>query len=143
VENLAPSLILLWDVKRALECGHSAGKGVKCFLARANDEASDDVFHFQTRTWWNSLSNPNIQFERQRIAPHRRMLLELIEAGLRGQPISAALKNIEAELILSCEDEIAAHVARLPLILLFPLLGLVFPSMLMLFILPVLDMLRF
>lgn len=139
MENLAPSLILLWDVKRALESGLSAGQGVRTFLTRESDE----VFHFQTRVWWSSLSNPHIKFDRRKLAPHRRMLLELLEAGMRGQPISAALKNLEAELILSCEDEINSHVAKLPMILLLPLLGLVFPSMLMLLIVPVLDMLRF
>ena len=139
LENLAPSLILLWDVKRAIENGQAAGQGVKCFLRREHV----DVFHFQTQAWWDSLSNPHIRFDRYRLSPHRRMLLELLEAGMRGQPIMPALKNLEAELILSCEDEISTHVARLPLILLLPLLGLVFPSMLMLLILPVLDMLRF
>ena len=139
MENLAPSLILLWDVKRAIENGQAASQGIKCFLSRERSE----VFHFQTKEWWDSLSNPNIRFDKRRLNPHRRMLLELLEAGMRGLPIAAALKNLEAELILSCEDEISTHVSRLPLILLLPLLGLVFPSMLMLLILPVLDMLRF
>lgn len=139
MENLAPSLILLWDVKRAIERGEAAGQGVKCFLRRN----SADVFHFQTRMWWDSLHNPNIHFDPRRLGPHRRALLALLESAMRGQPVSAALKNLEAELILSCEEEISAHIAKLPIILLVPLLGLVFPAMMMLLVMPVLDMLRF
>lgn len=138
MENLAPSLILLWDVKRAIESGHAASQGIRRFLKREGE----DVFHFQTLMWWESLANPNLHFDRTKLGPHRRALLELLEAGMRGQPIALGLKNLEAELILSCEEEISSHVAKLPVILLLPLLGLVFPAMMLLLILPVLDMLR-
>ena len=139
MENLAPSLILLWDVKRAVESGQSVNQGVKTFLNRHKV----DVFQYQIDTWWHSQRNPNIVFDKKQLRAHRRMLLELLEAGLRGQSIAAGLKNIEAELIMSCEEEISRHVANLPLLLLFPLLGLVFPAMLMLLILPILKMLHF
>lgn len=139
MENLAPPLVLLWDVKRAIEGGQSVQLGLKTYLSRRKT----NVFQYQTERWWTSLGNPNVAFDKRRLPLQRRLLLELVESGMKGASIGAALKNMEAELILSCEEEIQAHIARLPLLLLVPLLGLVFPSMLMLLILPILKMLPF
>ena len=139
MENLAPPLVLLWDVKRAIENGQSVQAGLKVFLARPKINA----FQYQTETWWLSLNNPNVMFNKKKLPVQRRLLLELMESGQRGAAIGPGLKSMEAELILRCEDEIQTHVARLPLLLLIPLLGLIFPAMLMLLILPILKLLPF
>lgn len=139
MENLSPSLILLWDVRRSVENGRSVGQGVKVFLARE----LEDAFSGLIESWWKAQGRSNVRWKLEVHGSHRRMLIELLEAGLRGQSISQPLRSLELEMVQSCEDEIAAHVASLPLLLMFPLLGLIFPSMLVLLLVPILKMLQF
>lgn len=139
MENLAPPLILLWDVKRALEKGQSVSAGVQSYLNRKNGQ----VFRQQIQIWWLSQQNSRIVFDKKQMSYHRRYLLEILEQGLKGQSILPTLYLIESEMILSCENEIHLYVARLPLLSLIPLTFLIFPSMLLLLVAPLLKLLQF
>ena len=139
MENLAPSLVLLWDVKRSIEKGQSASQGVKSFLARPQE----NVFQYQIETWWRAKVNSKIKFNIHDMPFLRRQLLSLIELGLNGESILNDLKSLELEMILNCEEEIEKHVALMPVKMMFPLLGFVFPAMLILLICPLLKMLQF
>lgn len=139
MENLAPPLILLWDVKRALEKGQSVSVGVQNYLNRKNGQ----VFRRQIQIWWLSQQNSHVVFDKKQMSYHRRYLLEILEQGLKGQSILPTLYLIESEMILSCENEIHLYVARLPLLSLIPLTFLIFPSMLLLLVAPLLKLLQF
>ena len=139
MENIAPSLILLWDVKRSLEKGQSLSIGIKNYLARPRR----DLFAEQVESWWLSQTNSNIKFDRSKMNPTRKYLLEILEQGLKGQSILENLKGYESELILSCEEEISKHVAKLPLLLMIPLMGFIFPALMMLLIAPLLNTIQF
>lgn len=138
-ENIAPSLMLLWEVKRALEKGQSVSLGIKNYIRREKPEA----FRHQVEIWWAAQSNLQIFYDKSLLSYKRRYLLEILEAGLKGHGILQALYGLENELILSCEDEILNHVAKLPLLALFPLMFLIFPSMLLLLVVPLLKLLQF
>ncbi len=139
MENIAPSLILLWDVKRSLEKGQPLSLGIKSFLARNRK----NIFADQVESWWLAQNNPNISFDKQKLTLTRKYLLEILEQGLRGQAVLESLKAYEAELILSCEDEIQKHIARLPLVLMIPLMGFIFPAMMLLLVGPLLNAIQF
>lgn len=139
MENLAPPLILLWDVKRALEKGQSVSTGIKNYLKRPKD----DFFYEQIEMWWLSQQNSRIFFDKKQMSYHRRHLLEILELGLKGQGILNSLYLLETEIIISCDNEIHLYVARLPLVSLIPLTFLIFPSMLLLLIAPLLKLLQF
>ena len=139
MENIAPSLILLWDVKRALEKGHSLSSGIKTYLARN----SSDSFKNHVESWWLAQSNPNKAFEKHKLTMTRKYLLEIFEQGLRGQAILENLKSYETELVLSCEDEIQKHIAKLPLVLMIPLMLFIFPAMMLLLVGPLLNAVQF
>lgn len=139
MENLAPSLVLLWDIKRALEKGQSISVGMKCFLSRPKE----NLFMDQVERWWHSQMNPEGTFNKSQLSLTRKYLLEILEQGLRGQAILESLKSYEVELILSCEEEIQNHIARLPLILMIPLMGFVFPALMLLLIGPLMKALQF
>ena len=139
MENVTPTLVLLWDVKRALEKGQSVSVGLRKFTERnLKHEFSSFVNGWQLHL--QSQQKPPLT---QHLSPTRRHLLALLEHGLAGQSILEALKSYELELILSCDDEIQSHIAKLPLILLIPLMGLIFPSLMMLLIWPALKMFQF
>ena len=139
MENIAPSLVLLWDVKRALESGRSVHTGVRCFLQRREQNS----FHLAVGRWWAFQNNSQVVFDRSTLAPQRKYLLDLLEMGLKGHPILENLKNTELELISSCENEIENHISRLPLILMLPLMGLVFPATMWLLVAPLIKLLSF
>lgn len=139
MENVAPSLVLLWDVKRALEKGQSISVGIKSYLARKRS----NLFADQVESWWLAHTNSKISFDKHKISMSRKYLLEILEQGLLGHAILENLKSYESELILSCEDEIQKHIAKLPLILMIPLMGFIFPALMMLLVGPLLSALQF
>jgi hypothetical protein len=139
MENITPSLVLLWDVKRALEKGLSVGVGVQSYLRRK----PQNIFSRQVGEWWRAQNNTKASFDKSALGIYRRHLLDVLETGLKGQAVLLTLKSLETELILSCEDEIQMHTARLPLLSLIPLMFLIFPAMMLLLLLPLLKLLEF
>lgn len=139
MENVTPTLILLWDVKRALEKGLSVLSGVQTFIKR---DLRHDFAHF-VRAWLTHFQTNKESLNTMHLNPTRRYLLSILEHGLKGQAILEALKSYESELIMSCDDEIQSHIAKLPLMLLIPLMGLIFPSLMILLVFPALKMFQF
>lgn len=137
MENIAPPLILLWEVRRALEKGQSVGTGIKNYLQRIKT----GNFRHQIERWWISQFNPHNFYDKAELGLKRRFLVEILETGLKGHGIMPALQNLENELILSCEDEIQKHVALLPLYSLIPLMLFVFPSLMIVLVTPLMKML--
>lgn len=139
MENIAPPLILLWDVRRSLEKGHSVSTGIKSFLIRRKS----GNFHDQIENWWAAQNNPQILYNKCGMNYKRQFLLETLELGLKGHAILQTLQSIETELILSCEDEIQRHVTLLPLISLIPMMLLVFPAVMIVLVSPLIKLLPF
>lgn len=135
MENITPTLILLWDVKRQLEKGQSITVGIQFFLQRQIDKK----FTESVSNWFSLYKQENKITISQNLAPARCYLLEILSFGLQGQPILETLKSYEKELINSCEDEIAAHTAKLPILMLIPLMALIFPALMLLLIWPTLQ----
>ncbi len=136
MENITPTLLLLWDVKRALEKGQSVAQGIRFFIER---NIRHDFSYF-VKQWFLHFQSSQVMLASGHLQPTRKYLLTLLEHGLSGQGILEALRSYEGEVILGCEDEIQSHIAKLPLILLIPLMGLIFPSLMMLLIWPALKM---
>ena len=142
--NLPSSLILVWDIKRAIEKKLSLQQGLQKFNQRAttnirgfHDDFAKNFVHWwqiRTKTQTSDLNNFNAQ---------HRALINLIESGLRGQSIYEPLKSLEADMIDMCEADIQEHAAKLPLLLQIPLIFLVFPAICILLLVPTLSQLAF
>ena len=137
MENITPTLVLLWDVKRSLEKGYSVSSGIKFFITRDLQHE----FSFFVKKWFQQQQSQNEPLNTQHLTASRRHMLTLLDMGLNGQSILESLKSYESEVIISCEDEVQNHLAKLPLLLMIPLMGLIFPSLMMLLIGPALKML--
>lgn len=133
--NVAPSLLLLWEVRRSLEKGQSVGVGVNTYLKLY----SGCEFHMEVDNWWAIYRNGQKAYDKSRLSHSRQFLLDVLEAGLKGHSILKTLNSLEDELILSCEAEIERHIAKLPLLSLLPLLLFIFPSMMIVLITPLLK----
>lgn len=145
MEDISPTLVFLWEIKRALEKGLSIHSGVEGYIQRNRQTK----FANQVHIWWSAqLNKPasplNKAVEQKKdLTMTRKYLFDILELGLKGQSILETLKMYEKELIQSCEDEIQSHIARLPLILMVPLMGLIFPALMILLIGPLLSSLSF
>lgn len=136
MEGLAPPLELLMSVKRAIEKGLSVKVGIVDYLKRSNGE-----FAVVVTRWFGLLQQgQDPQACRQVLSSiHRRTLLLVLERGLRGEPIYSMLLQLEEEMIEACHEEITNKIAKLPFLLLIPLLLFQFPAFLLLLFGPLLQ----
>ncbi len=135
MDFLAPSAACLLHVRHRLECGYSATEAIRGAVGRGRDDFSQNL-----RRWW---------LARERGAPLipkelfksslQRILVEIFERGLRGEPILGRLAEVEEEMRLAMADSVERHIQKLPVIMLLPLAGLVFPSFMLLLVGPLVN----
>lgn len=136
MEGVAPPLALLLAIKRSLEKGQSVRAGLNYYLHREKNDFALVVVQ------WMGLLQQGHSTRKLLLSVkslHRQVLLELLERGLSGEPIYQALLQLETEIIEACQDEMNETLARLPFILLVPLLLFQFPAFLMLLFGPLLQ----
>ncbi|MEY4616554.1 MAG: hypothetical protein RJB66_1514 [Pseudomonadota bacterium] len=132
MENLSPGLQLLFDVRTALENGTSVRTGVLNFLKLQRTDFNETV-----SAWILAFDqNQDTIYLLKLLHPCRRTLLLMLEKGMRGLPILAALAELEREIISSCELEMEERIQKLPIRLLFPVLFFMFPAYLIILIGP-------
>jgi hypothetical protein len=136
MEYIAPPLQLIAHVKRSIETGQSARNGVLNYVRTERSKFAKDV-----SKWLGHLDQglPTASLLCRQRSQYRRSLLELLERGFRGESIYVYLCQLEQETIEACQDEINRKLAKLPFLLLGPLLLLQFPAFLMLLFGPLLD----
>ena len=138
MENLTPTLILLWDVKRSIQKGQSVRFGADLFLKRQIQH----TFYRSFKMWFVA-RNLNSAANKEAFNYLQRQLVDLIELGICGESILIHLTDLEKEVIRSCEEEINEYLSTLPLKALLPLVCCLFPSMFLLLLVPLLKMLQF
>lgn len=136
MEGVAPPLELLLAVKRTLEKGQPTKAGVHLYLKRHDGEFAATV------TQWLALLHQGKETQiliTRLSSQHRQVLLQLLERGLRGEAIYNVLLTLEEEILEACHEELTNKLARLPFILLVPLLLFQFPAFLLLLFGPLLQ----
>jgi hypothetical protein len=137
--NLPSSLILVWDLRRSIEMNQSLQIGIRNFFKR-------DLrcrFAIQFKNWWNNhRAGQKMPHEFVKWNMHQRLLIQLIQKGLAGAAIYENLIELDQQMINSCDEDIEKHISLLPLILQIPLLGMLFPAILMLLLIPALKLLQ-
>ena len=139
MEDIAPSLRLLMEVRRAIASGRSVRAGIENFLKIDRNSYFATVF---SKSYRQFEETRNVELC-ENMTYLQSALTETLFLGLKGESISTHLDLLEAELVFSCENEINEALALLPLKALLPLLGLIFPSMMMLLIEPIIKLLQF
>lgn len=137
--DLPCSLVLVWDLQRAVETNQSIKVGLLRFIERD----LKTPFAVSIKKW----TEQNIKGHKTDINPapfnmHQRLVLEILQKGLQGMSIYESLIELNNNMVSCCDDDIEKHVALLPLLLQIPLLGLLFPAILMLLVVPAVKMLN-
>lgn len=130
MENLAPSLKFVLNVRYGLESGRSLNLVLKDYLLNVRDEFSDFLVK-----WFQHFENgkrldPSVHLK----SATQIVLVQLLEKGLSGIPIHPKLIEIENEVVTKCRLEMSDFTYKLSLRLLLPMLLLQFPSLLILFL---------
>jgi hypothetical protein len=136
MENIAPPLELLMEVRFGLEKGLSLRKTLQAYI----EAQPADPWRQQIGLWLQFLEMGRPSQELLTMMTFvRRQCLEVIELGLRGEPIYPQICALEDEVYESAKLEIEEFVAVLPIKSLIPLLFFQFPAFLALLIGPFLT----
>lgn len=133
MENIAPPLELLMEVRFGLEKGASLRKTLQAYI----ETRPADPWRQQLALWLKFLEMGRPPTEiLANMTLVRRQCLEIIEMGLRGEPIYQQVCGLEEEVYEATKLEIEEFVATLPIKSLIPLLFFQFPAFLALLIGP-------
>lgn len=136
MESLSPALSLLLNVKLSLERGESLRQGLQIYISRPRFEKDELT---QVVAQWLLLRDQGSstqQLKKEIKSQYRRVLLEIIDRGLRGESILPILNVLEGEIIQACTEELERRTTLLPMQALIPLLLLQFPALAILFLAP-------
>src|SRR6185437_6458523 len=99
MDGLAAPLEICVNLRFGLENGQSVLRTIKAIQASSKNDMSEDLaivlVAFERGDSLRALLKDISRM-------HRRALLELIEAGLKGEPIVNQLKDLEAEILKIC-----------------------------------------
>ncbi len=135
MEDLVPpSLVLVRDLRYALEDGRSLKQGLESFLSR-NLECD---FRRDLIRIWSGSGRGVCPGQEMRFPAHIDLLLGLILRGLAGDSIGSSLARVEEEIYRMAQDELQKRVDLLPFELMVPTLLFFFPAVMCVLVGPVL-----
>lgn len=133
MENLAPPLELLMEVRFGMEKGQPLKKTIQHYI----DARPEDPWRQQLALWIKLLEMGRASLEvTEKLTPIRRQCLEILERGLRGESIYPQVCELEDEVFEATKLEMEEFVALLPMKSLVPLLFFQFPAFLALLLGP-------
>lgn len=128
MEDIAPPLELILTVKSSIEKGKSIQDGIKRYLAtHTRQEFRSDVLR-----WFLLIDRqlPAHEFTATIKSVYRRQLLQLLEKGIKKEPIYNQILILEQEIYHASEREIQEKLIKLPYLVMIPVLFFQFPALL-------------
>ena len=139
MESIAVPLHFVTFLLRALETSQSLENTIRAYLQTEDNDMCPQIKLFYAR--WSQKTLENLDFV-SASKHYRRAIFEVLLMGLKGRTIYPMLKSLEEEIIVACEQEIHSQAAKLPFLLLLPLLLLQTPAFLLLLFGPILQQLK-
>lgn len=136
MENLSPSFEFLIYIRQKMEQGDSVKASLKMYCQKP----SDSKFKTQVLSWVREFELANIKTDG--LNPYHRALKFIIYRGWLGEPILSSLKQLEEEYFNKSQQDIDSFAQKLSVLGLLPLLLLMFPSLVLLFLGPFLSSLN-
>lgn len=132
--DLAPPLKAVLEIRLFIENGNSVSQAIQLY-AKAG---SEDLFAKEIGAWLFAQATGRDYKSHLFKTFYRRRLLEILNSGLKGEPILKPLSDLEEDLVFVSEEFLEQHIQKLPLISLIPLMLFQFPAFFMLLIGPLL-----
>lgn len=133
MEGLNPGLDLLLRCRRSIEQGKPLSTGIRSYIQNESGEFARQVLRWQYLIEQGQKTDSLLRTIK---SPYRRQLLEILERGLKKEPIGSILQTLEVEIQEVCEQEIQNKLTDLPYLVMLPLLLLQFPAFLLLLLGP-------
>ena len=127
---LAPPLKAVLEIRLQMENGISISQSVKNYV----QNQPQDEFAKELGLWLFAWETGQ-KFEKN-LSLQRKNLMEILNRGLKGDPIMEYLKDFEKETMEVCKEELEKHLEKLPYVCLVPLMLFQFPAFLLLLIGP-------
>lgn len=128
MEDLAPPLELILSVKNSIEKGKSIQDGIKRYLAAHGGHE----FGRSVLCWYVLIERQMATRELTATikSVYRRQVLQLLEKGIKKEPIYNQILILEHEIYQACEREIQEKLIKLPYLVMIPVLFFQFPALL-------------
>ncbi len=136
MENIAPPLQLLIEVRFAMEKGIPVKKAILAYI----DQDPTDRWRSELATWLRlAENNKPSELSQSRMSITRKHCLEVLFRGIKGEAIYSQICSLEEEVFKSSQLELDEFIATLPIKSLIPLLFLQFPALILMLIGPLLS----
>ncbi len=136
MENIAPPLELLMEVRFQIEKGLPVKNGILSYI---NQNRKDPWRQFLL-VWLKEIEqNRKFEIDSSKVSLQRKHCLMVLGRGLVGESIHPQICNLEEELFRSATAEVEEYIATLPIKSLIPLLFFQFPALLMMILGPLLS----
>ncbi len=133
--DLNPVLNLILELRASLENGCSVKLSIETYLRKKDSDFSRHLCQ-----WFLAVQhNRDLQSIYVGLSVYRKSLFQLLECGLKGQPIYEPLCQLQEEIALACDQEMEMALQRLPFKLLVPVLGFLFPAYIILLLGPLIK----
>ena len=136
MENLAPPLELLMEVRFQIEKGNPVKKGILSYI----EQDRKDPWRQYLLIWLKEIEQSRkFEINSKKISLQRKHCLIILGRGIVGESIHAQLCSLEEELFRAATAEVEEYISILPIKSLIPLLFFQFPALLMLILGPLLS----
>lgn len=135
---LAPPLKAVLEIRIKIETGISVCQAVRIY----SQKNSSDPFAKELGLWLFSKETGKSYKGSLFNGFYRQRLIEILNCGLKGEPVLESLSDLEQELVLVTQEDMERHLQALPFISLIPLMCFEFPAFFLLLAGPlILDLL--
>lgn len=138
MEGVAPTLYLCLEVRAALEKGQALEAVVSSIALRMERDLSGQIQRLIS-IYRHSGMTEAMKLPCESV--YRQTLFNIIVSGLEGEPILDRVRDLEKEIRFACESDIERHVARVPLLVMIPIMLLQLPGFMLLLFGPILNQL--
>jgi hypothetical protein len=136
MENLAPPLELIMELRFQIEKGQSVKRSLLAYI----EQDPMEPWRQSLLIWVKQVENNRLyQPIHNSHSLQRRHCLSIIARGLKGESIYPQLCSLEEELYRAASLELDEHIATLPIKSLIPLLFFQFPALILMIIGPLLS----
>ncbi len=133
MDCLAPPLRALLSIQLNIQNGLSVHSAIRAYL----QDFPDCPFARQVGLWLFCMQTGK-PFTEKVETIHRKMLLDILNRGLKGQPILFILKEFEEELKQVAMQDLEEQIQKLPFLSLIPLFLFQVPAFFLLLLAPLL-----
>lgn len=131
---LAPPLKAVLEIRLQIENGVSVPQAIRVYSQRNLDEPFAKELGF-----WLFAKETGKNYNKKNFNTfYRKRLMEILNCGLKGEPILEVLCDLEKDLVFITNEDLEQHLQKLPFIALIPLMLFEFPAFFLLLIGPLL-----